>query len=160
MSDKEIKLQTRQDSYDALLKLIQQARYSIDIFSHHFDGNLYNTPEMMASFKHFILDNRQAKLRLLLQDSSNLIRHGHQIIELRRRLTSQIHIHQATNDFDECSQTLILIDKSGFLLRPYSDRYEGIASLNNPLKVKTESIFFEKAWETSHPSQEMRQLYI
>jgi hypothetical protein len=167
MSDREtknitgnIKLETRQDNYDTLMQLVQQAKYSVDIFCHDFDGNLYNTSEMTALLKNFVISNRQATLRILLKEPQVLIKYGHHIIELRRRLTSRIHIHQISSDYDEYHQTLVLVDNSGFIYRPYSDRYEGIASLNDPIKVKSERVFFNKAWETSIPSLEMQRLHI
>ena len=155
-----IKLETRQENYATLIQLLQQAKYSVNIFSHDFDGNLYNRSEITDLFKNFVIANRQASLRILLKEPEVLVKHGHQIIELQRRLTSKIHIHQISSDFDEYHQTLILVDESGFMYRPYSDRFEGIASLNNPLRVKSELAFFNKAWEKSIPSMEIQRLHI
>ncbi len=153
-------LQSRADNYHAFVQLLQQGQRHIDIFTHQLDRRLYDTAEVNTLLQQLIRRNRQARLRLLLRDPRYLISHGHRIVELSRQLSSYIEIRQLAEQFDEHYECFSLFDHCGILYRPHAEHFEGWFSLHEPLRVKSERVFFEEAWAASPPCRETRRLYL
>jgi len=153
-------LGSRADNYRVFLNMLQQSDTCIDIFSQHLDHKLYDTPEIIAQLQRFLRRNAHAQMRLLLRDPRHLVTHGHRIIELSRRLSSYIEIRQLAETCYAHIESFSLFDRRGILYRPNSEQFEGWFSFHAPVRVKSETEFFNEAWELSLPCQETRRLYL
>ncbi len=156
----EYKLDSRADNYQIFLQMLEQSRSSIDIFSVHLDHKLYDTAEIMSQLKRLIRNNPRTCIRLLLCNPRHLVTHGHRIIELSRRLSSFIEIRQLAENFDEHIESFSLFDQRGIIYRANAEQFEGWFSFNAPVRVKSETEFFNEAWNASPPSHEARRLYL
>jgi len=156
----EYPLDSRADNYQVFLQMIEQSNNCIDIFSLQLDHKLYDTAEIMAQLQRLIRHNPHACIRLLLRNPRHLVSHGHRIIELSRRLTSFIEIRQLAETFDQHIECFSLFDQRGIIYRSNAEQFEGWFSFNAPVRVKSETEFFNEAWNASSPSHEARRLYI
>lgn len=156
----EIKFDSRHDNYHIFLKMLEQSNKGIDIFSLQLDHKLYSNSDVIAQLQRLIRRNSQARIRLLLRNSRHLLTHGHRVVELSRRLSSFIEIRQLTETYYDHSEAFSLFDKHGIIYRPNSEQFEGWFSFNAPLRVKSETEFFNEAWNNSPPCQEARRLYL
>jgi hypothetical protein len=52
------------------------------------------------------------------------------------------------------------VDSTGYLYRPMSSRYEGVASFYNASEVARLGKYFREVWEHSDTNMELRRLYI
>ena len=156
----EYPLDSRADNYRVFLQMLQQAGNSIDIFSPHLDHKLYDTGEIIDRLQTLIRHNQHARIRLLLRDPRRLITYGHRIIELSRCLSSYIEIRQLAETCHEHIESFSLFDQRGILYRPNAEQFAGWFSFNAPIRVKSETVFFNEAWNISLPCHETRRLYL
>jgi len=154
------KLNSRADNYRVFLQMLQQSGNCIDIFSLHLDHKLYDRSEIISQFQRLIRHNRHARIRLLLRHPRHLVTNGHRIIELSRRLSSYIEIRQLAETFHEHVESFSLFDARGILYRANAEQFEGWFSFNAPVRVKSETDFFNDAWNASQPCNETRRLYL
>ncbi len=158
-SDK-YKLNTRAENYRVFLQMLQQSGNCVDIFSLHLDHKLYDRPEIISQFQRLVRHNPHARIRLLLRNPRHLVTNGHRMIEFSRRLSSYIEIRQLAESCYEHLECFSLFDNRGILYRANAEQFEGWFSFNAPVRVKSETVFFNEAWDISLPCQETRRLYL
>jgi hypothetical protein len=95
-----------------------------------------------------------------LQDGRSAVQSGNRLIELARRLSSRIQIRRPPVEHRDFAATFLLADDSGYLQRPFHDRYEGTASFNKPDTNRRLKQSFMEVWEHSQPDAEMRRLHL
>ena len=156
----EHRLDSRADNYQVFLHMLQQSRRTVDIFSLQLDHKLYDTAEIISHLQSLIRHNPHTRIRLLLRSPRHLITNGHRIIELSRRLSSFIEIRQLAETWHEHLEAFSLFDRRGIIYRPHAEQFEGWFSFNAPVRVKSETEFFNEAWNTSQPCYETRRLYL
>ena len=153
-------ISSRQDNYDALLAMLNQAHQSLDIYSHNLDGSLYDTSECLTAIKQLSLNNKKAGVRILLRDVDYITKHGHRFVELARRLPSSLEIRRISSDFEHIISCYSIIDDRGVIFRNDAMRFEAKACFNDPLLARDLHKQFNEIWNQSEPSQEMRSLHI
>lgn len=153
----EIELLTREDNQRVALALSEQARLSLDLYSRDLEPLLYDNDAFYEAVKQLALSSPRSRVRILLADSSLVVKRGHRLLRLAQRLSSSIEIRKPHSDYKEFNQTFLLADARGYLHRFHSDRYEGNADFNAPLKARELGNFFTEVWDKSLPDPELRQ---
>ncbi len=156
----EILLQGSEDNYQHALAMLQQAQRSVLIFSRQLDGRLYDKAEFSLALNHLARQHPRTRLRILLQQTDPLIKHGHRIIELSRRMSSAIQIRVVHESFRHHNQAFMVFDDRGLISRQYADRYEGIANYNDASEARQLSAFFNEVWELSQADPNLRRLHL
>ena len=151
---------SRQENYNLLLDMIKQARHDLVIFSHSFDGKLYDTAEFTDSLRKISLDNKNSRVRILLQELDFLVKHGHQVIELARRLPTYIEIRHANPRFEHVNTCYAIVDHKGVITRSDAYRYDAKVDYHDPKLALELTKQFDDMWEQSEPSTEMQRLHI
>lgn len=159
-SAKPFLVSSRQDNYDILLEMIKQARHEVVIFSHNLDGQLYDTSEFIDGIRNISLDNSHSMIRILTQELDFIIKHGHRLIELARRLPTSIEIRQANARFDHVNTCFSIVDHKGVILRNDTYRYDAKVDFHDPRMAMELEKQFNEMWEQSEPSMEMHRLHI
>ena len=153
-------LENSSDNYDVALCMLQQTRRNIAILSRNLDGRLYDTTEFNQALSQLATSHPRCQIRLLLQDVEPLVKYGHRVIELSRRLSSMIGIRAIHQDYREYNQAYMVFDERGIIKRRYADRYEGIANFNAPKQARELMAFFNEVWQVSEPDPNLRRLHI
>ena len=153
-------LENSSDNYGIALSMLQQTRRDVVIFSRHLDGRLYDTSEFIQALSHLAVQHPRCKIRLLLKDVEPLVKYGHRIIELSRRLSSMIGIRTIHEDYREYNEAYMVFDERGIIKRRYADRYEGIANFNDPKQARELLSFFNAVWNVSEPDPNLRRLHL
>ena len=153
-------LENSSDNYGVALSMLQQTRRDVVIFSRHLDGRLYDTSEFIQALSHLAVQHPRCKIRLLLKDVEPLVKYGHRIIELSRRLSSMIGIRTIHEDYREYNEAYMVFDERGIIKRRYADRYEGIANFNDPKQARELLSFFNAVWNVSEPDPNLRRLHL
>ncbi len=159
-TDLEIELLTRADTRYAIELMVRQARATLDIISRDLDPTLYDQGTFLDLLSKFCLRNRQARVRLLVQDPSTPVKRGHRLIELGRKLSSYIEFRQPHQDYQRYNEAFIVADQCGLIQRPLADRFEGTANFYDPVRASRKLDFFTEVWERSQPHSELRRLYL
>ncbi len=157
----------RQESFDGRLEnrqiafeLIGQAHQQIRIFTPDLEKAIYDQADLIRSLEQLALRSRQTQVRVLVRDSAQAVKSGHRLIELCRRHTSSILLHQTPADTDDIEAAFVVIDNAGFLYKHKGMSFNGYFNANDKLKVRELSKHFDEAWERSRPDPEMRRLFI
>jgi len=153
-------LENSSDNYGVALSMLQQTRRDVAIFSRHLDGRLYDTSKFIQALSHLAVQHPRCKIRLLLKDVEPLVKYGHRIIELSRRLSSMIGIRTIHEDYREYNEAYMVFDERGIIKRRYADRYEGIANFNDPKQARELLSFFNEVWNVSEPDPNLRRLHL
>ena len=151
---------SRQENYDVLLDMIKQSHHDVIIFSHSLDGQLYDTSEFAENLRQLSLDNKHSKIRVLIQELDFIIKNGHRLVELARRLPTSIEIRKANSRFENVNSNFAIIDHQGVILRNDAYRYDAKVDYHDPRLAKELTKQFNEMWDHSEPSMEMQRLHI
>ena len=105
----------------------------------------------------FVLARRFAKARVLLSDSGRLLRDNNRFIAMGRRLTSCIDIRPAAAAAKQRACGYLIADDRAIVYRVHSDRWDGVADLNNPPVARQYLDEFDEIWHASAPDELARQ---
>lgn len=153
-------LETGAENRDVCAHMAGQAGRHLQIFSHDLDKPVYDTEPFIHSIRQLVLGNRQAQVKILLQNNDRVVKQGHRLIELARRLSSSIEIRVPPYDWLEHRQNFLLADRYGYVHRESPDRYDATADYHAPLRVRELAGLFDDIWQVSQVDSELRRLYI
>ncbi len=144
----------------ALLTMTQQARRTLDIFTHQLDHRLYNHRDFTEALKVLATRSRHSLIRILIKDSTPLVKEGSLILPLAQRISSRIQIRKPPGEFAEVAEEFLVADRKGLVHRKLASRYEGEADFNDPMRCRLLLKFFDECWEKSGADPELRHLVI
>jgi hypothetical protein len=159
-TNEDIIIETVEENREIVNALASQARHSINIFTQDMDTALYDTDE----FERYIFDlasvNKNAEIRIIVQDSSRAIRYGHRILRLAQKLTSFISIRNPCEEFKAEKSAYITVDGLGMLYRVKGDRYNYHAAANfmSPPRTGEINSIFTEIWQQSEPDPHTRRI--
>lgn len=153
-------LETGNENREAALELARSARRTIAIFTRDLDPVIYDDREFMDACKDVVLGTRFAKLRILVCDTGRAVKEGSRMMEMCRRLSSFMEIRRVHEDFQDITETFIVVDEHGLLYRKLADRWEGFADLDDPGQAREKLRLFDRIWEKSQVDTETRSLGI
>jgi hypothetical protein len=157
---RDIRLESRADNQRMAVALVRQAVRTLEIFSHDLEAEIYDQPEFLEGIKTLALRSQHVRIRILLQDTSRVVRDGHRLLEIARRLSSFIEIRKPSHDYREYNEAFMLVDGTGFLHRRIAERYEGIANFRQPLRVRELVNFFDEVWQRAAPHPDLQRLHL
>lgn len=142
------------------LALLQQARHSLCLYSPDFEPWLYSHSSVQEACSRFLLANPKNHLRILLRDVSRPVKQGHRLLNLARRLTSNLHIRKLNPDLPSEEAAYLLADGHGLLLRPQVEQYADYALYNDPGRVRLRQAQFDQAWDASVLDPDLRSFLL
>lgn len=129
------------------LAMLQQATRSLCIYSTDLEPWLYHHSSVQQACTRLLLAHPRNRLRILIGDPTRAIKEGHRLLQLARRLTSNVHIRKLNPDYPEQSGAYLIADDCGLLQRPKADQYADYALYHDPARVRIRQAEFDKAWE-------------
>ena len=133
------------------------AQRLMSIYTPDLEPELYDQNGFLEIVKRFVLARRFAKVRVLLSDSARLLRDNNRFIAMGRRLTSCIDIRPAVGVVPQRACGYLIADDRAIVYRVHSDRWDGVADLNNPPIARQYLDEFDEIWHGSAPDAEARQ---
>lgn len=154
-SDQLLSVGNREDCYRVIESMSQQARHSLYIFSDDLDPELYDTGHFIDSVRRIVASEPNASVNVLFYSVDKLIHRGHRLIDLSRRLSSQVKLRQLSRAYNHA---FFVADQCGVVDRRVADRFEGTASFNNPGRAAQLIAFFNSTWDISAHNMELQSL--
>ena len=159
---------TRQENHVRVISSLEEMRAAIDavalsaqrlmsIYTPDLEPDLYDQNGFLEIVKRFVLARRFAKARVLLSDSGRLLRDNNRFIAMGRRLTSCIDIRPAAGSAKHRACGYLIADDRAIVYRVHSDRWDGVADLNNPPVARQYLDEFDEIWHASAPDELARQ---
>jgi hypothetical protein len=135
------------------------AQRLMSIYTPDLEPELYDQNGFLEIVKRFVLARRFAKARVLLSDSTRLLRDNNRFIAMGRRLTSCIDIRPAAAAAAAKQRACgyLIADDRAIVYRVHSDRWDGVADLNNPPIARQYLDEFDEIWHASTPDELARQ---
>jgi hypothetical protein len=142
------------------LALLQQASRSLCLYSEDLDPWLYNNRACQDACTRFLLASPKNRLRILIRDSSRLVREGHRLLALSRKLPSGCQIRKLNPDYPAEEVAFLLADGRALLMRPKPGEPAGYAIYENPGRGRQCQGQFDQAWETSLSDPDLRSMLL
>lgn len=156
----DITVDTSEDNQAAALRLVSQGGRSLDIFSRDLEPRIYDNAAFADAVRSLAVKTRDMHVRLLVIDPDFIIRHGHRLIELARRLTSHMEIRKVHEDYCNNPEAYLVVDNRGLLHRKLASRYEAVVNFNNPMTATELHNHFTEMWERSKQYMDFKRLHI
>ena len=148
------------DNQAAALRLVIEGNRSLDLFSRDLEPRIYDNAQFTDAVRALAIKTRDLYVRILVIDPDFVIKHGHRLIELARRLTSHIEIRKVHEDYCNNPEAYLVVDKRGLLHRKLASRFEGVVNFNNPITATELHHQFTEMWERSKQYMDFKRLYI
>ena len=142
------------------VELARQAQHTLLLHTHDMEARIYDRLPFIEAVSALVRRYPGACFDVLVQDSGRVVKEGHRLVELARRLGSSIQIRRCAQQYRRYCGTFLLADNAGYLYRPVSSRFEGLASFNNAAEVERLGKYFREVWEHSEADMELRRLYV
>jgi hypothetical protein len=153
------RLDSLESAVAASLQLIGQARRQLCIYSRDLEFAIYGHKDIVQALKQFALQNRNAVVQIIIQDTASLQGAGHPVLDLAQKLTSFFLIRTPVESEDlQYLSAFVTSDRDGYLFRLQGNRYEGHWSPNLPAQNRQLREEFERVWQRSRPCTEFRAL--
>jgi hypothetical protein len=159
---------TREQNQIRVISSLEEMRAAIDavaagaqrlmsIYTPDLEPELYDQNSFLEIVKRFVLARRFAKVRVLLSDSTRLLRDNNRFVAMGRRLTSCIDIRPAVEPVKQRASGYLIADDRAIVYRVHRDRWDGVADLNNPPVARQYLDEFDEIWHASAPDAQARQ---
>jgi len=158
----EIALETVEENKNAALLLVEQARYSIDIFTQDMDTEIYSHKDFEQCFFNLAKKHPSTKVRILAQDTTTAVKNGHRLVKLAQHITSSVFINTPSAEYKEERSAFLIVDKVGLLHRTSAHNRNYKASLNfmTPQRARKLTEFFNEVWDHSTADIQTRRIYM
>ena len=153
-----LKLNNAEDNRLASISIAQQARHSIDIISRDLDQKIYDNEAFKDAMKNLATGSTKAKIRILIHDCDTVVKKGHRLVELARRLTSFIDIRVQGKRFNEFNEAWLIVDSKAWIRRPLSDKYDADVDYSAARKLKETHETFNAMWNEASQDPNLRRL--
>ncbi|MBB1093582.1 GNAT family N-acetyltransferase [Rhodopseudomonas palustris] len=141
--------------------LATQTRHTLEILTPDFDPALYDTDTVFDAVQQLALTRRgRLPVRILLFDKETLVYRGQRIIELARRLSSDIQIRAVPDELTEQCDRMVLADSVGYCLTRSHNPRLTLVDFNSAAEVRRLRRHFDQLWESSSVHQALRRLYL
>ncbi len=129
----------------------ENARRAIAIYSPLLDPTQFNQSRFISALATFCAGGRPNKVRFLVDRGDETIRNNSRLSDLIRRFSDFIELRQLGDNSYAPTDTFVVIDRSGYVHQPDSNKAECIVDLH--LSHEGSALFkrFEQLWERSEP---------
>lgn len=156
----DIVIDSSDDNQAAAIRLVTQGGRSLDIFSRDLEPRIYDNAAFADAVRTLAVKTRDLHVRILIIDPDFIIKHGHRLIELARRLTSHMEIRKVHEDYCNNPEAFLVVDARGLLHRKLASRYEAVVNFNNPMAATELRNQFTEMWDRSKQYMDFKRLYI
>ena len=155
-----LSVDSRQNYHDAIVKLLASAQDDVAIISRHLDPTIFNKEDFIQSATEFIKRSKNASLRILVHDTSPLIKNNHRVLYLSQRVSSKIEIRTISDEYSQFNQAFLVADSKGYIHSLKADLYDAEVNFSDPDKSKELMEKFTSIWEMCIQDTGIRRLCI
>lgn len=142
------------------VEMVGAARQRLDIVSRSLEPAVYDTVAFLEAAKKLVLAPRGQARIVLLDPAELLSRGGHRLVDLAMRASSHMEIRRPGPDDLEFNEAMLIADQRGVIYRKLSDRYEGVANFDSPLRAAQLAESFEALWQNAEAVPHFRRLML
>lgn len=156
----EVQIDARELNIAAAHKLASSAAHNLNIMTRTLNHQVYDRVDIVEAFSTFIHRSRNSNIRILIFDSTNIVKNGHRLINLADRAPSKISFRKLPSECTVYNESFITADGKGYLHNPQSDRYEGSVNFLDITRCTELDKIFTDYWHQSEPVADLRRVSI
>jgi len=149
------------ENQQALLSVVSRARHELLWFSEDLDPLIADNSPLYEQLLHFLRDETNSTLRILIHQPQQVASRGHSLIALLQRLSSNTGLRK-TNA--QCASrqlaSFVIADHRHLYLRSIRSLWAGQLFLDQPLRARAWEIEFNHIWDISDIDTELRTLHL
>lgn len=145
---------------DAALDVVGAARHHLALLSVDLDRRLFGTDAFTEKLRHFILQHRRARLRVLVHDPVAAVRNSIRLIEFGRLLSSRIEFRVVPEDRRKLREEFLIADELSVLYRSAPDQLDAKHYPDAPMVARSHLREFEALWHEATVARELSSLGI
>ena len=139
-------------------ELVAQTQQQLRILSYDLDRASFDSDEMQQLLSSLARKSRYTDIRILIVDPSTLVKYGHKLLTLQRRLPSKIKMRKVSAAGVEVKDNLLLADQCAIICQSIAEPRKIWANFNNKAVVATYTHQFDELWARSVDDKDLRQL--
>ncbi len=143
---------------EAILELCERARREVLILAQDLDPGLFDSAALSEALSLFVRRHEQTRVRILVHDITRMVRDGHRLLTLSRRLPSSISIRVVHPDMQDRSETMVLVDRTGLVIQPQFDTERGFVNPNDAPLTRQYGDVFDRLHHRSLTDPNLRQM--
>lgn len=160
-TDKRLLLLRREEEFaNVLVEMCRQASASIRILSPVLEHKLFDRPEFRDICSALARRNKYTQVEILLYDPHRVIKNGHALLELSRKLPSSMGIKVVDPELRQLNHEFVLADDVGLIYRHDYEVFEGYANFFDQTEASRLARLFRGAWESGILDPNLRRLRI
>lgn len=157
-TDQLFEVDLREDLRQLILTMSQQAKHRILIFSHTLDHDLFDTDELYEAIKTLAIASHRTHIHIIVQDAKPIVRQGHRLLNLARRITSHMKIKVTAREHRDILETFIIFDDRAYIIQNNPERFDADGNFYDPLKARQLSEQFDELWNRGIIDSSLRRL--
>lgn len=146
----------RSDYLQAVEALLSQARREVQLYSIALDPALYAGPAAIDLWRQWATVSSRSQARVLVHDAKKAVGRPNPLIHLGLQLSSRFAFRDTPPRHMPVGDMLI-VDGRHLLKRAQSDSRTALLHIDAPLAARETLREFDKLWEESLPSAEIRR---
>jgi predicted GNAT family N-acyltransferase len=139
-------------------ELASSAHRQLRIYSPQLDKDVFDSPQMESAISAMARESRYSEIRILISDCKPMVKQGHRLLSLSRRLSSAISIHVLAEHPELPNNSFVIRDNNGILYKPNDSDRVGFYEPDSPSSAQRFIDLFDALWNRSKPDPELRQL--
>lgn len=151
-------LDTLPDNRDALQTLVQECRRDLAIYSPDLTPGLYDSPGLERALLALARRHRQTRVRLLVDQTQDLVERSHSLVRLAQRLPSKIALRRTTEELETSAPAFALGDRHLLFYQSDLETFQGVLDLEAGPRVNQLRDAFDRAWNSAEEDPRLRQL--
>ena len=144
-------LVTRQEYRDALERLGALAQRELRIFDADVSDLDFNSVQKYELLRSFLLRGRNMRLYVAVHDADYIRRYCPRLLDLLRRFSDRMYIHQTQGEAAGAHDCFVLADKLHFVRRPVQAQPRATLILNDEEESQGMLQRFSEIWDGSVP---------
>jgi len=140
--------------------LLSACRRNVRIFAPDLDQQLLNRDAVSEQLVRLVRDNRNARVHIMLSDAEGVVRSGHRLLHIGRRLSSYITIRVAPDELQDMQQCWLITDDRELLWRPDFRYLRYGIQQHSGERVGQLQRLFDTHWNKAATDPSLRQLHL
>lgn len=155
-----ILLRSESDFRNVILEMAGQAKRTIRIYSPLLSHDLFDHAHLRDICSRLARKNRYTRVEILIFDPHRVIKNGHALLNVARKLPSSIAIRVVDPEMRQLNHEYVLVDGEGVVYRQEHDNYEGTACFYDISQCNRLARQFTASWESGILDPNLRQIRI
>lgn len=140
--------------------LCRTASRYVCILSPQLDHAVFDNSDLVDALSALARSSAQTQVRILINDSRQVVTRGHHLLQLARRLPSTVQLRKVVEHPSWNDETLVIRDRDGVLYKPGGADHDAFYEPDSRSAARRHLELFDELWRFSEEDAALRTLSI